>query len=71
MPSGLMRVDDLLDGGDRALAARAFEGVVDKFYATHVIDQMRLIGEREVVQLRFIAAEHDDLRIGIPHVQEQ
>ena len=45
--------------------------MVDKFYATHVIDQMRLIGEREVVQLRFIAAEHDDLRIGIPHVQEQ
>lgn len=49
----------------------AFEGVVDEFYATHVVDQMRLVGEREVVQLRFVATEHDDLRIRVPRMQKQ
>ena len=68
---GVDEVDDLLDGGDGSLAAGAFEGVVDEFYATHVVDQMRLVGEREVVQLRFVATEHDDLRIRVPRMQKQ
>ena len=32
---------------------------------------MRLVGEREVVQLRFVATEHDDLRIRVPRMQKQ
>ena len=45
--------------------------MVDELYAAHVVDQMRLVGERKVVQLRFVATEYDDLRIRVSRMQKQ
>ena len=45
--------------------------MIDELHIAHVINQMRFVGEREVVQLRFVATEYDDLRVGVSHVQKQ
>lgn len=71
VPSGLMRsMICSIAATDPSPPAHS-KGVIDELHAAHVVDKMRLVREREIVQLRFVATEYDDLRIRVSRMKKQ